>query len=280
MYKRAGFEPVWCKGCGNYAVLTALIKVFEELELNPADIVITSGIGCSGRFSHYLNVYSLHGTHGRAIPAAIGVKAARPKLTVLSVSGDGDATGIGGGHLPHAARRNPDLTSLILDNNTYALTKGQVSPMTPEGTRTKTTPYGSGDDPLDILPMLLVYNTSFVANTSSSNMKELILLLKEAILHRGFSIVRIFSPCVTYPVLSWQTLKEQLSPLPEHYSPTDKMAALQMAYCREPVYTGVLFKQRKPTMEEKIQQEIQMACTLEHADGRKYTPLEIMQSYL
>ena len=145
---RSIIEPVWCPGCGDFGVLSALEKALGELDILPENIIAVSGIGCSGRLSHYLNTYSLHGTHGRALPLALGAKAARPELTVLAMGGDGDGLGIGGGHIAHAARKNVDITYLLLDNRIYGLTKGQSSPTTPIGRKTKTSPWGVYEDTL------------------------------------------------------------------------------------------------------------------------------------
>jgi 2-oxoglutarate ferredoxin oxidoreductase subunit beta len=252
-YKRKQIRPVWCSGCGNYGVLKGVERAFAELEVPPEQIVVVSGIGCSGRFSHYLNTYALHGTHGRALPIATGVKTARADLTVLVVGGDGDSLGIGGGHLPHAARKNVDLTFLILDNNTYGLTKGQSSPTTPWGCITKTAPYGSPEDSLEVLPILLAYGISFVARTSSLQVEEMSRIILEAMRHPGFAVVHILSPCVTYPVLGWKDLRKLLAPLPDNHPPVDKLAALQMAYSSDPVYTGIFYSVRKPTLEARLQ---------------------------
>jgi 2-oxoglutarate ferredoxin oxidoreductase subunit beta len=253
-YRRKQIRPVWCSGCGNYGVLRGVENALKQLDVSPEQTVVVSGIGCSGRFSHYLNAYALHGTHGRALPIATGVKTARPDLTVLVVGGDGDSLGIGGGHLPHGARKNVDLTYLILDNYTYGLTKGQSSPTTPWGCVTKTSPYGSPEDSLDVLPILLAYDVSFVARASSLQIKEMSRIIAEAMDHPGLAVVHILSPCVTYPVLGWKALREQVKPLPESHSPEDKGSALQFAYNRELIYTGVFYRVEKPTLDKRLQQ--------------------------
>ncbi|MFW6344636.1 MAG: thiamine pyrophosphate-dependent enzyme [Sediminispirochaetaceae bacterium] len=171
-YRKEGIKPVWCPGCGDYGVLSAVERVFQEMQLPPEYISIISGIGCSGRFSHYFNTYNLHGTHGRVLPTATGVKAAMPELTILGVSGDGDGLSIGGGHISHAARRNLDITYLILDNNIYGLTKGQTSPTTPGGFQSNTSPYGVNEEimePVSVscLPGLLCGKGKQFRNTSA-----------------------------------------------------------------------------------------------------------------
>jgi 2-oxoglutarate ferredoxin oxidoreductase subunit beta len=271
---------VWCAGCGNYAVLRGVEKALEKLEVPPERTVVVSGIGCSGRFSHYLNAYALHGTHGRALPIATGVKTARPELTVLVVGGDGDILGIGGGHLPHAARKNVDTTLLILDNNTYGLTKGQSSPTTPWGCLTKTSPYGSPEDSLDVLPLLLVYDVSFVARSASLQIEEMAGIIAEAIRHPGCAVVHILSPCVTYPVLSWKALRERLTALPEGHCPQDKAAALQLAYSSEPIYTGVFYSVEKPTLDTRLRKLNESALKRYSSKGGEPTIPSLMERFL
>jgi 2-oxoglutarate ferredoxin oxidoreductase subunit beta len=256
---RSWIKPVWCPGCGDYGVLNCTARALMELGIPPHDIIAVSGIGCSGRLSHYLNAYSLHGTHGRALPTALGAKTARPELTVVVAGGDGDGLGIGGGHIPHAARKNVDLTYLMMDNHIYGLTKGQASPTTPPGRKTKTSPYGLYDDTLDALPMFLAYSVSFVARGTSGNMGELAGLIKAAIMHRGMSMVYVLSPCFTFPVIDYKGLETTLAPLPESHDPTDKLAALTLAYSTEPVYTGIFYQVRRPTLDERIEEEARRA---------------------
>jgi 2-oxoglutarate ferredoxin oxidoreductase subunit beta len=279
-YRRKQIRPVWCSGCGNYGVLRGVEKALERLEVPPERMVVVSGIGCSGRFSHYLNTYALHGTHGRALPIATGVRTARPDLTVLVVGGDGDSLGIGGGHLPHAARKNVDLTFLILDNNTYGLTKGQSSPTTPWGCITKTSPYGSPEDSLEVLPILLAYDVSFVARTSSAQLGEMGRIIAEAMQHPGFAVVHILSPCVTYPVLEWKALRELLEPLPQEHPRDDKAAALQRSYNRDPVYTGIFYSIQKPTLDARLRQLHDSALKRYSSSGKEPTIPSLMERFL
>lgn len=279
VYKRPGIKPVWCPGCGDYGALTGAIKSFGILGLKPENIACVSGIGCSGRFSHYLNVYAFHGTHGRALPTATGVKTARPELTVLAVSGDGDGLGIGGGHIPHTARRNVDMTYLILDNQTYSLTKGQVSPTSPKGSKTKTSPYGAFEDAMDVMAVFLAYDVSFLARTSSFNQEELVRVLTEAVRHKGFSIVYVYSPCVTFPVLSWETVRGLLKPIPESHDTGDKMAAMEYAYSSAPLYTGIFYRKDKPTLEERLEDQEERALAKASGYGTYVTLAEIMREF-
>jgi 2-oxoglutarate ferredoxin oxidoreductase subunit beta len=279
-YRRRHIRPVWCSGCGNYGVLRGVEKALSKLEVPAENTVVISGIGCSGRFSHYLNAYALHGTHGRALPIATGVKTARPDLTVLVVGGDGDSLGIGGGHLPHAARKNVDLTLLILDNYTYGLTKGQSSPTTPWGCVTKTSPYGSPEDSLEVLPVLLAYDVSFVARTSSVHIEESAQIITEAVQHPGFAVVHILSPCVTYPVLGWKTLRERLKQVPESHKREDKAAALQLAYSHDHVYTGIFYTVQKPILDDRLQQLHQSALKRYSTSGKEPSIPSLMERFL
>jgi len=258
-YKRTTIKPVWCPGCGDYGVLAALDKTFKELDFKPEEIAVVSGIGCSGRFSHYFNSYSLHGTHGRALPTATGLKAVRPDLHVITIGGDGDGLSIGGGHIAHAARKNVDLTYIILDNNVYGMTKGQSSPTTPLEYNTKTAPYGVYEEALNPIAMFLSYNISYIARTISTDLKAMHSILTEAIQHKGFSMVYIMSPCVTYSVLPYTKLKEIVKPLPEDFDTSDRISAFQYAYSEEYMYTGVFYREEKSTLEERLKKVFDIA---------------------
>lgn len=250
-------EPVWCPGCGDFGDLAAFTQALASLQFDPKDICMVSGIGCSGRFSHFVKCYAYHTAHGRALPTAIGVKAANPNLHVFVVGGDGDGFSIGGGHLPHAARRNPDITYMIIDNGIYGLTKGQVSPTSPMGMVSGTTPFGLEDPPLDPLPMLLSYGVSFVARGFSSDVKQVSKLVQAAVAHRGFSIVHLVSPCPTFnQVITFDFMKERVSPVPDDHDPTDIAAAFKLAFNQERFYTGVFYRNPNlPTMQQKLEHQ-------------------------
>ena len=219
-------KPIWCPGCGDYGIVNSVQKALVTLDIAPENIVTVSGIGCSGRLSHFLNTYSLHGTHGRAVPTALGAKAAKPELTVFAIGGDGDGLGIGGGHIAHAARKNIDMTYLLIDNQIYGLTKGQTSPTSPYGIKTKTSPYGVFEDALSAIPIFLSYDVSFIARASGVDTKDLTKILIDAISHKGMSIVYIYSPCLTFPLIEAKGLKEMLQPLPEDHPKEDKLKAM------------------------------------------------------
>lgn len=207
---RSDLKPIWCPGCGDFGVLAAIQQALAAAQINPKDLAVVSGIGCSSRLPGFLQTYGLHTVHGRALPAAIGLKIARPDLTVMAVGGDGDFFSIGLGHLPHAARRDLDITVVVMDNAIYGLTKGQTSPTSPRGHVTKSTPYGQSAQPLHPLAIVLSSGASFVARGFSSQPKQLAELIKAGLDHRGFAFIHVLSPCVTFTtptscIRSWST---------------------------------------------------------------------------
>jgi len=249
---RTDLKPVWCPGCGDFGVLGATHKALASLQIKPEDAMLISGIGCSSRFPGYTNVYGFNSIHGRAIPIATGAKEANPDKTVLVVGGDGDGYSIGGGHLPHAARKNINLTYIVMNNNIYGLTKGQCSPTTPTGDWTKTTTYGNIDTPVNPVHYNLAYGASFIARGFSSNIKHLTALIAEAIAHPGFAIVDVVSPCVTF---RGDDQFEKLKPLMKvigvdiEHDATSKVAAYQLAdnYDSGDIPIGVYYKEIRPT---------------------------------
>ncbi|MBU1099688.1 MAG: 2-oxoacid:ferredoxin oxidoreductase subunit beta [Bacteroidetes bacterium] len=270
--------PVWCPGCGDYGILSALQKALLELDIPPEKIATVSGIGCSGRFSHFMNTYSLHGTHGRAVPTAIGVKAANPDMTVFAVGGDGDGLGIGGGHISHAARKNVDMTYILIDNRIYGLTKGQSSPTSPLDKRTKTSPYGVYESPLSPMPIFLAYDISYIALGNSTNPKEMQDIIVKAVQHKGMSMVYIMASCRTFPMLEPKGMKSMFEALPDDYDKTNKLAAMEKAYSTEPIYTGVYYQVEKPSLEDNLLTQIRIA-NRKRPEG-EVTPLEeVLQSY-
>jgi 2-oxoglutarate/2-oxoacid ferredoxin oxidoreductase subunit beta len=191
------FPHVWCPGCGLGIVLGSLVRALAESGLDKNEVVLVSGIGCSGRLPVYVDVGSVHTTHGRALTFATGIKLAKPELTVITVMGDGDATAIGGNHLIHAARRNVDIVAVIVNNQTYGMTGGQYSPTTPAGARATTAPYGHIEPAFDISALCATAGASFVALTTAYHVNRMDELLLEAIKKRGFSVVEVLSPCHT-----------------------------------------------------------------------------------
>jgi 2-oxoglutarate ferredoxin oxidoreductase subunit beta len=189
---------IWCPGCGHGIVMNNLIRAVDHLQLRKRDIVMVSGIGCSARISGYLDFHTLHTLHGRALAFATGVKLARPELKILVPMGDGDATAIGGNHFIHAARRNIDLTAVIMNNRTYGMTGGQYSPLSGPGNTATTAPFGNIDQAFDIVDLARSAGASFVARTTTYHVTSMIQILEKAIMYKGFSVVEILSQCPTY----------------------------------------------------------------------------------
>ncbi len=193
----------WCPGCGDYAILNSMQRTLPELGIKRENFVIISGIGCSSRFPYYMQTYGFHTIHGRAPSVATGVKVANPDLSVWIVTGDGDGLSIGGNHLLHLLRRNVNVTVLLFNNRIYGLTKGQYSPTSPEGTKTKTTPGGSIDHPINPLLFALGAEATFIARTIDNNPKHMVDTFKAAHEHKGVSFVEIFQNCVIFNDAAW-----------------------------------------------------------------------------
>jgi 2-oxoglutarate ferredoxin oxidoreductase subunit beta len=191
------FPHIWCAGCGHGIVLKALLRAIDRLGLTKDQIVMVSGIGCSSRTPGYVDFNTLHTTHGRAIPFATGIKMANPDLTVIVVTGDGDATAIGGNHLIHGARRNIDLTVVVFNNYIYGMTGGQASPTTPRGMRASTLPYGNIEPPFDVCNLAAAAGASFVARSTAYHARLLDNLIEKGIRNKGFSLIEAMSPCPT-----------------------------------------------------------------------------------
>lgn len=196
--RREMLPTVWCPGCGNGSIAQALALALERLEREPDQVAVVGGIGCSGRTPFYMATNALHTTHGRALAFATGLKMARPALTVVVTSGDGDALAIGGNHFLHAARRNLDVTLLLYNNAIYGMTGGQLAPTTPIGSRTTTSLDGSQENAFDTVALALAAGATFVARTTTFDMQEMPLYIEQAILHPGFAVVEIITQCPTY----------------------------------------------------------------------------------
>ncbi|MFW6414817.1 MAG: 2-oxoacid:ferredoxin oxidoreductase subunit beta [Thermodesulfobacteriota bacterium] len=198
-YIREKFFPhIWCAGCGHGIVLNNLLRAVEESELDKNSIVMVSGIGCSSRISGYVDFHTLHTLHGRALAFAAGVKMSRPELQVLIPMGDGDALAIGGNHFLHACRRNMDMTAIVMNNRIYGMTGGQYSPLSGKGVRASSSPQGCIDASFDIVNLAMASGAGFVARTTTYHVKEITEYLKQAILHKGFSVLEIMSQCPTH----------------------------------------------------------------------------------
>jgi 2-oxoglutarate ferredoxin oxidoreductase subunit beta len=195
---KSDVNPIWCPGCGHYGVQAAVNRAFAELQLDPAKVVVVSGIGCSSRIPAYTTCYGFHGLHGRALPLAIGLKLARPDLTVLVAGGDGDGFSIGGNHFLHACRRNVDLTYVVMDNEVYGMTKGQPSPTTGPDWDSELQPGGTGISAFRPLGVALQSGANFIARGFSGDLNGLTKLIVQGIKHPGFSFIHALSPCITF----------------------------------------------------------------------------------
>lgn len=248
-------HPDWCPGCGDFSVLNAMKKALLELGLNPHEVLVVSGIGCSSNLPGFINSYGMHTLHGRALAVATGAKLGNHKLKVIATGGDGDGFGIGGNHFVHTMRRNVDLTYIVMDNQIYGLTTGQVSPTSIKGMKTKSTPHGSVENPINPIPMAIVGGATYVARAFSGKQKHLVDILKGAIEHRGFSFVDVFSPCVTYNkdnTFKWFNPRVKILEEEEGYDPTDFHASLDKGYMwGEEIPIGLIWKRNDlPSLEE------------------------------
>ena len=238
-------DPDWCPGCGDFGVLTAMQKALSELGKQPHEVITISGIGCSSNLPGFINTYGMHTLHGRALAVATGMKMANHEMTVMVTGGDGDGFGIGGNHLMHTMRRNVDLTYVVMDNQIYGLTTGQTSPTSRLGMQTKSTPDGNIENPINPVPLAMVGGATFVARAFSGQQAHLVDILKQAINHTGFSIVDVFSPCVTYNKdNTYKWFKSRVRKLEdENHDPTDFHAALDKGYeWGEEIPIGVFWK--------------------------------------
>ncbi len=198
-YIRERFFPhIWCAGCGHGIILNSLLRAVESLGMSKNEIVMASGIGCSSRISGYLDFHTLHTIHGRALAFATGVKLSRPELNLIVPMGDGDALAIGGNHFIHAARRNIDITAIVMNNRIYGMTGGQFSPLSGYGIMATTAPYATVDQSFDVVELARAAGATFVARSTTYHVQQLTKLLREAILHEGFSVVEVLTQCPTY----------------------------------------------------------------------------------
>jgi 2-oxoglutarate/2-oxoacid ferredoxin oxidoreductase subunit beta len=248
---KSGNDPIWCPGCGDFGVLASLYDALAARNLDPKDVVLVSGIGCSSRLPGFVNTYGFHSVHGRALPIAMGVKLANPELTVIATGGDGDGFAIGGGHIPHICRRNTDITYIVMDNEIYGLTKGQVSPTSPFGLDTNSTPQGSIEKPLNPIAITLVNGATFVARAYSGKRQEMNKIIQKGIEHTGFSFIDAYSPCITF-YDTYKIWPQKIVPIPESHDTSDLGAALKLAMDTTVMYTGIFYQKSEPSLEERI----------------------------
>lgn len=264
-------HPTWCPGCGDFAVLASFFKVLEKLQIPHEKICTIAGIGCSSRFPYFVNGHGVHFIHGRSLPFATGVSLSRPDLHVFAFGGDGDGYSIGGNHLDHAARKNVNLTYIVMDNFVYGLTKKQTSPTSPKGFKSKTDPTGAIDQPVNPMKKLVYGGASFVARTHAAQVKHMMEVFERAILHPGFSVVEVLSECVVfYPGAfdegnprkggAFDIIEEKTGDnSPEdadRHDVSDENAAYRLASLPFPGKFGVYYETRRPSKNQLEQQWI------------------------
>jgi 2-oxoglutarate/2-oxoacid ferredoxin oxidoreductase subunit beta len=276
-------HPDWCPGCGDFGLLNALKRVFPALNLDPHRVMTVSGIGCSSNLPGFINTYGLHTLHGRSLPIAQGFKLANHAMTVVAVGGDGDGYGIGVGHLVHAMRRNIDMTYVVMNNSIYGLTTGQTSPTSALKMKTKSTPFGNPEVPLNPLTLALGSGCGFVARVYTGHIPRLVEIIKEAIQFPGFALVDTFSPCVTFnKVNTHQYFKEKVKDIDQMGHDSSDISAAYKQALEEEAYipTGIFYKQERSCY-EKAEEETLAKPLVQHeiglaADDR----LKLMKEFL
>lgn len=246
-------KPTWCPGCGDFGVVAAIEMAVKRLALPSHNVVLVSGIGCSSNLPHFLSSYGFHAIHGRAVPVAEGIRWANHGLTVIATGGDGDGFGIGAGHFVHAMRRNVDLTYVTMDNQIYGLTTGQASPTSRMGQKTKSTPDGVIENPIDPISLALASGATYIARGFSGDVKHLADLVANGLQHHGFSFVDVFSPCVTYnKINTFDFFRQRVYKLENAgHDPTNLVAAWERSLeWGDKIPIGLFYKTDRPTYED------------------------------
>ena len=274
-------DPDWCPGCGDFGVLAALQKALVDLQIPTHNVVTISGIGCSSNLPGYINTYGMHTLHGRALAVATGLKLANHELTVIVTGGDGDGFGIGGNHFVHSMRRNVDLLYIVMDNQIYGLTTGQTSPTSRVGMKTKSMPFGNIEAPINPLTLALAAGATYVARGFSGEQKHLTELMKQGIQHQGFSLLDVFSPCVTYNhdnTYQWFRPRVKKVEDDSSYDPTDWAAAMEKSLVwGEEIPIGKLFERTDvPTLHGA--EPVLSEGPLVHSDPR--VPSDVARSFV
>lgn len=248
-----GTDIAWCPACGNFPLLNVVKQALSELGKDPSDLVLVSGIGQAAKTPQYVNANMWNGLHGRALPAAVGIKLANRSLTVVAESGDGDMYGEGGNHLTHTIRRNPDITNIVHNNMIYGLTKGQASPTSELGLKNPIQPNGVVVDPFNPMAVAVALDASFVARANIGDILQTKAILKAALEWKGYALVDVFQPCVVFnKINTYAWFKEHTYYLPEDYDPTDRQAAFAKACETEKMPLGVLYRHERPLYEDEL----------------------------
>ncbi|MFH1284945.1 MAG: 2-oxoacid:ferredoxin oxidoreductase subunit beta [Candidatus Peregrinibacteria bacterium] len=248
-------NPNWCPGCGNYGIQAAMKNAIVQLGLEPSNVVIATGIGCGSKLNQWVETYGFASLHGRSLPVAMGVKLANPELTVIDVSGDGDGYGIGMGHFINTMRRNINITYIVQDNQLYGLTLGQVSPTSEKGMKSPSTPQGVTEEPVNPLRLAMSSACTFVARGFAGDIPHLTSLIMAAVKHRGFALIDVFQPCVTFnKINTHQFFRDRVYKLEDEagYDPTDLVAAFEKAgELGDKIPLGIFYRVEKPLYEDQ-----------------------------
>jgi 2-oxoglutarate ferredoxin oxidoreductase subunit beta len=249
-----GQTPAWCPGCGNFGILKAFKDTVVELGIEPHQFTVVSGIGQAGKLPHYLKCNTFNGLHGRTLPVATGLRLSNHEMLVIAVAGDGDCYGEGGNHLIHAMRRNINVKLFVHDNQIYGLTKGQASPTSLEGMITKNQPFGVFSEQLNPIALAVAVDCSFVARGFAGDMGHLKELMKASIVHKGFSLLDILQPCVTFnKINTYEWYKQRVYHVEPEYNPEDRIEAFKKALeWGERIPTGIIYKNHRPVLEERV----------------------------
>lgn len=266
-----GRAPAWCPGCGNFPILKVFKDAMFELGLAPHQFTIVSGIGQAGKFPHYLRCNTFNGLHGRTLPVASAIRLANHEMPVIAVAGDGDCYGEGGNHLNHAVRRNINVKLFVHDNQIYGLTKGQASPTSMEGMVTKIQPFGVISGQLNPQALAIALDCSFVARSFAGDMEHLKSMVKAAMEHKGFSLVDILQPCVTFnKVNTFSWYKQRVYHIEPEYDPGNRVEAFRRALeWGDRIPLGILYRNNRPTLEERIPVIKDAALVKQPFDGTK-----------
>jgi 2-oxoglutarate ferredoxin oxidoreductase subunit beta len=249
-----GQTPTWCPGCGNFGILKTFKDAMVDLGIEPHQFTIVSGIGQASKFPHYLKCNTFNGLHGRTLPVATGIRLSNHEMLVIAVAGDGDCYGEGGNHLIHAMRRNINVKLFVHDNQIYGLTKGQASPTSLEGMITKNQPFGVFSEQLNPIALAVAIDCGFAARGFTGNMGHLKELMKAAILHKGFSLLDILQPCVTFnKINTYEWYKQRVYHLEPEYNPEDRIGAFKKSLeWGDRIPLGIIYKNKRPILEERI----------------------------
>jgi 2-oxoglutarate ferredoxin oxidoreductase subunit beta len=249
-----GQQPAWCPGCGNYSILKSFKDAMIAMQIEPHQFTVVSGIGQAAKFPHYIKCNTFNGLHGRALPVAAGIRLANHEHTVMVFTGDGDCYGEGGNHLIHAIRRSVNVKLFVHNNQIYGLTKGQASPTSMEGIKTKNQPFGVFSEQLNPIALAIALDCSFVARGFSGDMPHLKELMEAALHHKGFSLVDILQPCVTFnKVNTHEWYKQRVYQIGPEHNPEDKMEAFKRAQeWGDRIPVGIIYKNNRASYEERI----------------------------